>query len=273
MNRVLIDLCIIQINWYSFFILIAMLTATFIIFKESKKKELEEDTFIDLVFYGIIFGILGARLYYVLFNLKYYLANPLEIIQMWKGGLAIHGGLIAGLIFMIYYSKKKQLKLPLLIDMIVPGLIIAQAIGRWGNFFNQEAYGRIIKLSTLENMYIPKFIIDGMYINGFYREPTFLYESIMSIIGFIVLMILRRNKKIKTGQLTSIYLIWYGIVRLIIEGMRSDSLMLGPIKIAQLVSLIFIIIGIIIFIKNNKNQIYIDDKININTRRKLCTKK
>ena len=157
--------------------------------------------------------------------------------------------------------------------MIVPGLIIAQAIGRWGNFFNQEAYGRIIKLSALENMHIPKFIIDGMYINGFYREPTFLYESIMSIIGFIILMTLRRNKKIKTGQLTSIYLIWYGIVRLIIEGMRSDSLMLGPIKIAQLVSLIFIIIGIIIFIKNNKNQIYIDDKININTRRKLCTKK
>ena len=113
----------------------------------------------------------------------------------------------------IYYSKKQKLKLPLLTDIIVPGLIIGQAIGRWGNFFNQEAFGRIVKLSTLENMYLPKFIIEGMHINGFYREPTFLYESVMSLIGFIVLMIVRKNKKIKTGQLTSIYLVWYGIDR------------------------------------------------------------
>ena len=122
-------------------------------------------------------------------------------------------------------------------------------------------------------MYLPKFIIEGMHINGFYREPTFLYESVMSLIGFIVLMIVRKNKKIKTGQLTSIYLVWYGIIRLIIESMRSDSLMLGPLKIAQIVSIIFIVIGIIIFIKSRNNNTYIDDTININTRRKLCTKK
>ena len=122
-------------------------------------------------------------------------------------------------------------------------------------------------------MHLPKFIIEGMHINGFYREPTFLYESVMSLIGFIVLMIVRKNKKIKTGQLTSIYLVWYGIIRLIIESMRSDSLMLGPLKIAQIVSIIFIVIGIIIFIKSRNNNTYIDDTININTRRKLCTKK
>ena len=273
MNKVLLDLGIIQINWYSFFIFIAMTVASFLVFKESKKKELKEDTLIDIIFYVLIFGILGARLYYVLFNLSYYLSNPIEIIQIWHGGLAIHGGILAGLIVILIYSKKKNLKLPLLTDIIVPGLIIGQAIGRWGNFFNQEAFGRIVKLSTLENMHLPQFIIDGMYINGFYREPTFLYESLMSIIGFIILIIIRKSKKIKTGQLTSIYLTWYGIVRLIIEGMRSDSLMIGPLKIAQIVSIVFIVIGIIIFIKNRNSQVYIDDKININTRRKLCTKK
>lgn len=273
MNKVMIDLGIVQINWYSFFIFLAMATAAFLVFKESKKKNLNQDTLVDIMFYALIFGILGARTYYVLFNLDYYLSNPLEIIQIWKGGLAIHGGILAGLMVIIYYSKKQKLKLPLLTDIIVPGLIIGQAIGRWGNFFNQEAFGRIVKLSTLENMYLPKFIIEGMHINGFYREPTFLYESVMSLIGFIVLMIVRKNKKIKTGQLTSIYLIWYGIIRLIIESMRSDSLMLGPLKIAQIVSIIFIVIGIIIFIKSRNNNTYIDDTININTRRKLCTKK
>ena len=273
MNKVLLDLGIIQINWYSFFIFLAMATAAFLVFKESKKKDLDQDTLVDIMFYVLIFGILGARIYYVLFNLSYYLSNPLEIIQIWQGGLAIHGGIIAGLIFVILYSKKKKLKLPLLTDIIVPGLIIGQAIGRWGNFFNQEAFGRIVKLSTLENMHLPKFIIEGMHINGFYREPTFLYESVMSLIGFIVLMILRKNKKIKTGQLTSIYLVWYGIIRLIIEGMRSDSLMLGPLRIAQIVSIVFIISGIILFVKSKNNQLYIDDKINIYTRRKLCTKK
>lgn len=271
MNKVMLDLGIIQIKWYSFFIFIAMATAAFLVFKESKKKDLSEDTLIDLIFYVILFGVLGARAYYVLFNLDYYLNNPLEIIQIWHGGLAIHGGIIAGLIVLLIYSKKKNLKLPLLTDIIVPGLIIGQAIGRWGNFFNQEAFGRVVKLSTLEKLHLPKFIINGMYINGFYREPTFLYESIMSIIGFIILILIRKNKKIKTGQLTSIYLIWYGIIRLIIEGLRSDSLMLGPLKIAQLVSIIFIITGIVTFIKNRNNQIYISD--NINTRRKLCTKK
>lgn len=273
MNKVLLDLGIIKINWYSFFIFVAMLTASFLMFKESKKKELDQDTLIDIIFYGLLFGILGARLYYVLFNLNFYLSNPLEIIQIWHGGLAIHGGIIAGIIVVLIYSKKKKLKLPLLTDIIVPGLIIGQAIGRWGNFFNQEAFGRIVKLSTLEKMHLPKFIIDGMHINGFYREPTFLYESIMSLIGFIILILVRKNKKLKTGQLTSMYLIWYGIVRLIIEGMRSDSLMIGPLKIAQIVSIIFIVIGIIMFIKNRNNQLYIDDKINISTRRKLCTKK
>ena len=152
----------------------------------------------------------------------------------------------------------------LLLDTVVVGVIIAQAIGRWGNFFNQEAYGRIVSRKTLENLHIPRFIINGMKIGGKYREPTFLYESILSIIGFIVLLLVRKIKTIKTGTITSIYLIWYGISRLIIESFRSDSLMLGPIKMAQLISIIGIVSGIVLLIISiKKNKLYINDKIYI----------
>ena len=261
MNSTIIDLGIIQIKWYSIFILIAIVVATTLVYLESKKKGLSKDDFIDMIFYGLIIGILGARVYYVLFNLDYYIANPLEIIYIWHGGLAIHGGLIAALIFLIFYTKKRKLKLLLLLDIIVVGLIIGQAIGRWGNFFNQEAFGREVTLDFLKSIHLPNFIINGMYIGGTYREPTFLYESICSFIGFIILLIVRNIKNLKTGVLTSLYLIWYGIVRLIIETYRSDSLMLGNIKIAQIISVVCIISGIVLIVKSKKNIHYREDKL------------
>ena len=130
------------------------------------------------------------------------------------------------------------------------GLIIGQAIGRWGNFFNQEAYGGVTTYNELVNDGIPTFIINGMFILGEYRQPTFFYESLWCLFGFISMIIIRRlSKTLKKGQLTSFYLIWYGIARLFIEGLRTDSLMLGPIKIAQVVSVIFIVVGLYLFIK------------------------
>ena len=262
MNDVMLNLGIFQIKWYSFFIFLAMLTACLIIFKESKKKNVPDNYLTNLIFYGLIIGILGARLYYVIFNLDYYLNNPSQIFAIWNGGLAIHGGLISAVIFLMIYSRKNKINILQMLDIIVVGVIIAQAIGRWGNFFNQEAYGNIISLQSLKNMHLPKFIIDGMYISGSYREPTFLYESICSLIGFILLLILRATKKLKTGQLTAIYLIWYGIVRFGIETLRSDSLMLGQIKVAQLVSLLFVISGIALFIYSYiKKKKYCLDKI------------
>jgi len=257
----MIDLGFLQIKWYSFFILLAVLSAAFIVYKESMKKALDKDTLIDMIFYGLLIGIVGARLYYVLFNLDYYLKDPIEIICIWHGGLAIHGGLIATLLFLIYYTKKKNLNLLLILDIIVVGLILAQAIGRWGNFFNGEAFGRAVEKSFLENLHLPNFIMKGMYINGSYREPTFLYESISSIIGFVILLFVRRMKTIKTGTLTSLYLIWYGITRFVIESFRSDSLMLMDIKIAQIVSIIGIISGIILLVKSKKRELYNDDRV------------
>lgn len=254
MEKVALDLGPIQIYWYSIFIFIGMLVACFLIYKEAKKRGIEEDFLVNLTFNTIIIGIIGARLYYVLFNLSYYLDNPVEIFQIWNGGLAIHGGIIAGLLFIIYYCKKHEVNLWKMLDIIVVGLIIAQAIGRWGNFFNSEAYGPITTASHLKSLGIPQFIIDGMYILGEYRQPTFFYESVWCLFGFLAMLIIRQYKYLKIGQLTSFYLIWYGIIRFIIEAMRTDSLMLGPLKMAQLVSLVFIVSGIIIFIKSTKTN-------------------
>ena len=255
MNKIALELGPIEIHWYSICIFIGMLIACLLIYKEAKKNNIKEDFLINLTFYTILIGILGARLYFVIFNLPYYLNNPLDIIKIWNGGLAIHGGIIAGLLFVIYYCKKYQVDIWKMLDIIVMGLIIAQAIGRWGNFFNQEAYGPITSLETLKSLGIPSFIIKGMYSSGSYHHPTFFYESVWCLIGFIIMFILRKRKTLKVGQLSSFYLIWYGIIRFIIEGMRTDSLMLGPIKVAQLVSIIFGISGLIIFIKSkNKNQ-------------------
>lgn len=254
MEKVALDLGPIQIYWYSIFIFIGMLVACFLIYKEAKKRGIDEEFLVNLTFNTIIIGIIGARLYYVLFNFSYYLDNPVEIFQIWNGGLAIHGGIIAGLLFIIYYCKKHEVNLWKMLDIIVVGLIIAQAIGRWGNFFNSEAYGPITTAAHLKSLGIPQFIIDGMYILGEYRQPTFFYESVWCLFGFLAMLIIRQYKYLKIGQLTSFYLIWYGIIRFIIEAMRIDSLMLGPIKMAQLVSIVFVISGIIIFIKSIKSK-------------------
>ena len=136
------------------------------------------------------------------------------------------------------------------------GLILAQSIGRWGNFFNGEAFGRIVSEDYFQILPFPEFIKKGMFISGYYREPTFLYESIISFLGFIVLIGIRRRKKLKVSQLTGIYLIWYGMERFIVEQFRSDSLMLGSLKIAQLISILFIIVGIFFTMRNRKNNKY-----------------
>lgn len=254
MNSVFLDLGFIQIKWYSIFILLAFTLGSILMGIEATKKGLDKDTIIDLIFYLVIVSIIGARIYYVLFNLDYYTSMPLEIFAVWHGGLAIHGGIIVGFIFMYFYTKKKNINLLVFLDILVVSLLIGQAIGRWGNFFNNEAFGRIISKTALENMHIPKFIIKGMIINGYYREPTFLYESFLSLIGFIIMITIRKIKSLKVGVLSSFYLIWYGIERFIIESMRSDSLMFLNIKMAQLVSIISIIIGIVLLIKSIRSK-------------------
>ncbi len=248
MDRVALDLGFIQIYWYSIFIFLGILFGSFVILRETKRQKINEDFIINLIFYGIIFGLIGARLYYVLFNLDYYLKYPIEILEVWNGGLAIHGGILFGLLTIIFYTKKYHAKTLKVLDILVVGLILGQAIGRWGNFFNGEAYGAVTTLENLQKLGVPQFLIQGMYINGAYHQPAFLYESIWDFSGFIALLIVRRYKYLKTGQLTGVYLVWYSVGRFFIEGMRTDSLMLGSIKMAQLVSIILIIIGILMIL-------------------------
>ena len=252
----MLDLGIFKIYFYSFFILLGISIAIYIMYKEIKKNKINKDLFFDMAFYSIIIGILGARIYYVLFNIDYYYKYIIEIFQIWNGGLAIHGGLIAGLIFIYYFTKKHKLDALKILDIIVVGLLLGQAIGRWGNFFNQEAYGTMTTYSHLKSLPIPEFIIKGMYINGEYYTPTFLYESLWNMLGFIILILVRRFKYLKVGTLTGLYLVWYSLGRFFIEGLRLDSLMLGSIKIAQLVSILLFIVGTILIIYSIKKNKY-----------------
>lgn len=246
-----LDLGFVQIHYYSICIFIAMLIGVFLVLKEAKRQNIDENKMIDLLFYAIIIGIVGARLYFVIFHLDYYLNNPLNIFKIWEGGLAIHGGIIAALIFIYFYTKKKDLNLFKILDILVVALLIAQAIGRWGNFFNSEAHGPETTLETLNNLFVPEFVINGMQINGIYYLPTFYFESILCLLGFIIILIIR--KKCKIGDLTAFYLVWYGLVRFYIESFRTDSLMFFDFKIAQIVSIIMVIIGVVLFIKSRKN--------------------
>lgn len=254
MNPIMFKLGNITIYWYSVMILIGFIAASYLITEETRRFLIKKATITDMLFYAIIIGILGARLYYVIFNLDYYSKNILDIFKVWEGGLAIHGGIIAGAIFIIIYTKKKNLNTLKILDICVPGLLIGQAIGRWGNFFNGEAHGPVTTIEHLK--YLPNFIKEGMYIDGNYYIPTFLYESILCIIGLIIVLIIRRKLKIKNGQITGFYLIWYGIIRFIIEAFRTDSLMLSILKQAQIMSIIMIVIGLFLIAKGNKNEKY-----------------
>lgn len=256
MNRVAFNIFGFNVYYYSLCILLGVIVAYILITREGKKQGLPKEFISDLIFYTLIIGILGARVYYCVFNLDYYLANPSEILKIYNGGLAIHGGVIAGLIFVYFYTKEKNVSFIKILDIVAPAVIIAQSFGRWGNFFNQEAHGGITTYQNLKNMHIPEFIINGMHIEGKYYYPTFFFESIWCLIGFIILMIARKNKNLKKGFQIGFYFIWYGIGRFFIEALRTDSLMFFGLKIAQIVSLIGIIIGIIIIVTNRNKKYY-----------------
>lgn len=261
MDAIFLDLGIIQIYWYSLLIFIAFLIGGTLAIKEAKRFKIEEEFMINLFFYLVPIVIIGARLYFVLFHLDYYSNNISDIFKIWEGGLAIHGGVIAGLLWIIFYTRKYKVSTIKILDISVVSLILGQAIGRWGNFFNGEAFGPATSLEFLKKIHIPQFIIDGMKIDGVYHQPTFLYESIWCLIGFIILLIIRRREYCKNASLVAFYLIWYGVGRLFIEGLRTDSLMLGNFKIAQLVSIVMIIIGGVIVFKHHKES-KLDDLYN-----------
>ena len=252
MNPVIVKIFGFELRWYSVILLVAFFVATYIINRETKRFDIGKDFIFNMIFWGLIFGIIGARIYYVLFNWDYYGNNINEILKIWNGGLAIHGGIIAGLLTVLVYTKKYKLRTIRYIDFIVPGVIVGQAIGRWGNFFNSEAHGLATSLEHLKKLHIPTFVINGMKINGIYYSPLFFYESLLCILGFIIICIIRRNKYTKVGTPTALYLVIYGTIRFFIERTRTDSLMILGLKMAMIVSAIMIIVGIVIIIINKK---------------------
>lgn len=256
MNPIFLEIGPVQIYWYSIFVLLGFLVGGFLALKEAKRFDISKEFMINMFFYLVPLVIIGARLYYVLFNLDYYLNDPISILKIWEGGLAIHGGIIVGIIFVLLYTKKYKVSFVRILDILAVSLIIGQAIGRWGNFFNGEAYGPVVSLEFLQKLHLPEFIIEGMYIGGEYHHPTFLYESVWCLMGFIIMFILRHTKYLKIGQLTSFYLIWYGTERFFVESLRTDSLMLGSFKMAQIISILMIVIGIIVLIVINKKSVF-----------------
>ncbi|HGO3382766.1 TPA: prolipoprotein diacylglyceryl transferase [Staphylococcus aureus] len=232
-----------SVRWYGIIIAVGILLGYFVAQRALVKAGLHKDTLVDFIFYSALFGFIAARIYFVIFQWPYYVENPSEIIKIWHGGIAIHGGLIGGFIAGVIVCKVKNLNPFQIGDIVAPSIILAQGIGRWGNFMNHEAHGGPVSRAFLEKLHLPNFIIENMYINGQYYHPTFLYESIWDVAGFIILVNIRKH--LKLGETFFLYLTWYSIGRFFIEGLRTDSLMLtSNIRVAQLVSILLILISI-----------------------------
>lgn len=252
-NPIAIELGPLAIHWYGIIIGTGVFLGLWLAIRESERRGLAKDLFIDLLIYAVPIAIISARIYYVIFEWdNFYKDHPGEIVKIWNGGIAIHGALIGAVITAIIFTRKRGVSFWKVADIAAPSLILGQALGRWGNFINQEAFGGEVSRQFLENLMIPDFIINQMYINGAYHHPTFLYESLWNFAGFALLLLLRKVN-LRQGELFLTYVIWYSIGRFFIEGMRTDSLMLfDTLRMAQLVSLLLIIGGLILLVLRRK---------------------
>lgn len=245
------------IHWYALCILTGLFVAIYLAQKEAPRKKIRTDDVLEFILLAFPLAILGARLYYVIFQWPAYAANPLKVFAIWEGGIAIYGGLITGAIVLFIFSYYRLIQPLDFLDIAAPGVMIAQSIGRWGNFINQEAYGGAVK--SLD--YLPAFIRNQMFIDGSYRQPTFLYESLWNLLGFVLVMSLRHRPKLfRQGEVTFFYLMWYGLGRFVIEGMRTDSLMLAGLRVSQWLSVALVLAGISLLIyRRQHNPPYYQD--------------
>lgn len=237
-NPTAFSLGAIDVRWYGIILGIGALIAILIAIQEGKRFNIIPDFFMDFLLVAIPSAIVGARAYYVIFKWDDYKNNLWEIFMIWHGGIAIFGGLIGSIIGVTFYVRAKGYNFWRIVDIAAPGLIVGQMIGRWGNFMNQEAHGGPVTESFLrDTLHLPNFIVNQMLIDGQYYDPTFLYESIWTFIGFLVLLVLRRRAFVKAGEVFIGYFIWYSIGRFLIEGLRTDSLTFnGPSWLASLMN-------------------------------------
>ncbi len=249
-NPVAFKLGNLSVKWYGIIMAVAIILAVSMAIFEGRKRQIESDDFMDLLLWAVPLGYVGARIYYVIFEWNYYSQHLDEIIAIWNGGIAIYGGLLAGLAVLLVFCYKRMLPPFLMLDIITPGVMAAQILGRWGNFINQEAHGGPTTLAFLQSLHLPDFIINQMKIGGVYYQPTFLYESFFNLIGLLIILLLRHRKHLfKQGEIFMLYLAWYSVVRFFVEGMRTDSLYLwGSIRVSQMLSVILLIVVIVLFI-------------------------
>lgn len=244
MDRVAFSIFGIDVMWYGVLMATGMILGTLIAIKEAKRVGIKEENVLDLAIYAIPAGLLGARLYYVIFNWEYYSQNVSQILNFRGGGMAIHGALIGGILTGYIFTKIKNISFWKMADTVLLGMPLAQAIGRWGNFINGEAHGG------------PTDLPWGIMVDGVRVHPTFLYESIWNLGIFIFLWIFRKKKQYE-GQIIIYYITLYSLGRFFIEGLRTDSLMIGPLRMAQVISLAGVVGGIIAHIylsKKNKED-------------------
>lgn len=254
MNPVAFNIGNFEIRWYGILIVLGIFIGMFIAYYNSKKLNLDFEKIIDGFLVAFPCAIVGARAYYVFFEFDNFKNNIWSIFNLRTGGLAIHGGLIGALIGIIIYCKLKKIEMMKYLDVVAPSLILAQAIGRWGNFMNGEAHGDVVSYEFISKF--PEFIQKGMYLDGHYYNPTFLYESMWNLIIFLILMIILHKKKSnENGVVIASYAVLYSVGRLFIESLRTDSLMIGNIRIAQFMSILGVVIGItyIIYVKSKKH--------------------
>ena len=273
-DPLLFSIGFLKIYWYGFFIVLAFFTAFLVVLFLAKKYNIDKKIIIDLVFYLFIFGIIGARVYDIFLEWRYYLNNPIDIFKIWEGGLAIHGAILAGIIVVIIFVKKykvinkKETKNNFfrIASIIVPALALGQAIGRWGNYFNQELFG--LPTSSFLGIFIDPTNRPIEYFSYSYFHPTFFYESLACFIIFIILMIyhfviIKKNKISFKNDfiIVALYFILYSILRFCLEFIRIDfaPVFLG-LRWPQIMSLILILVFIILYVKL---YLYKDRKNNI----------
>ena len=244
---ILFEIGPIAIRWYGFLIASAVLIGVTLSQYLAKRRHVNPDLLGDLTIWMVLAAIPCARIYYVLFQWQEYAQRPGDIVAIWKGGIAIHGAILGGTLAAIAFARLNKTSVWQLVDLVVPSLALGQAIGRWGNFFNSEAFGRPTNLPW--KVFIPPSNRPPQYLNYEYFHPTFLYESLWNLLVFGLLLSLffwglRHRERLKVGTLALVYFVAYSSGRLWIEGLRTDSLMLGPLRIAQVVSLTAIALGL-----------------------------
>ena len=259
------------IYWYGVIIITGVIIGLFLATKEAERLGLKKDLIIDLMVFAVPIAIVCARVYYVVFEWEQYANKPWwEVFAIWNGGIAIHGALIGSVLTAIVYTHIKKVSFWQIADIVAPSLILGQAIGRWGNFMNQEAHGGAISEATYNNFhqYLPNFIMNQMTIDGVMYHPTFLYESFWNLVVFVLLLIFRKYNPLR-GEVFLSYIMLYSVGRFMIEGMRMDSLYVGELRVAQFISILLIVgaMALIVYRRKVVKEKY-NDKNVINKHKK-----